>query len=295
MPVRRGAKLIPVEGDGVMWMMRADLVDELLPACRQAISGAAASAVAQTVKTGPHRTVYRLSLAGGEFYLKHFRVADRKALLQNLVRPSKAEREWRAAQTLARLGLPTFEPVALGRLRRGGLVYDSFLVSREIPETVPLDQLVTAELASGAGSPQSREAAHRQSDLRHRLAVAMGELAARLHRAGVEHADLHAGNVLVRVSGDDLPALWPIDLDKVRLHRGLSSRRRFENLAFLHQFFAGKSTRSDRLRFYCAYRQEWGRGAPPGDIAAAMPSARAEIAAFERLLSVAAHRGWVRA
>jgi tRNA A-37 threonylcarbamoyl transferase component Bud32 len=290
-PEPRGESFVPVVSDGISWTMSADLIDELPPICQPMITGGAPSEVAETIKTGPHRTVYRLSLSGGRFYLKHFRVADWKAQLQNLVRPSKAEREWRAARTIALLGLPTFEPVALGRLHRAGLLRDSFLVSREIPDTVPLDKFVFDSLSPPAGSRLSPESACRKRDLRPRLAVVLGKLAARLHRAGVEHADFHAGNLLVHVGSDGSPALWLIDLHKVSFHRRLTTRQRFQNLALLHQFFAGKSTRTDRLRFYRAYQEEWLSGAPGSGGALS----QAEIETLEHLLSAAAREGWIRA
>jgi tRNA A-37 threonylcarbamoyl transferase component Bud32 len=284
-----------VECDGVAWTMRGDLVDELLAACSTVIAGAGSRNAAQTIKTGPHRTVYRLSLPAGEFYLKHFRVADVKALLRNLTRPSRADLEWRAARNIARLGLPTFEPVAVGRVCRGGFVCDSFLVGREIPRTTPLDHLLSAELTGADPAKPPRETAHRQSELRQQLIVALGELAARLHRAGVEHCDFHAGNILVRLGQEGLPALWLIDLHKVHFRHGLSTRQRFRNLALLHQFFAGKSTRSDRRRFYCAYQQEWLRSAPPVEMPTERRSQRAAIARLERRLFEAAQAGWIRA
>ena len=97
---------------------------------RRAADNPTADRSVETVKTGPHRTVYRLSLALGEFYLKHFRINNWKTLLLNALRPTKADLEWNAALRIARLGLPTFEPVALGQIRRAGLVADSFLVSK---------------------------------------------------------------------------------------------------------------------------------------------------------------------
>ena len=290
-PELRGESFVPVHGDGVAWTMCADLIDELPAACRPMITGAVPPEGVATVKTGPHRTVYRLSLASGVYYLKHFRVADWKAQLQNLVRPSKAEREWRAARTIAQLGLPTFESVALGRLHRAGLVRDSFLVNREIPETVPLDTFVLDNFSPIAVAHDSRESACRQSNLRGRLAIALGNLTARLHRAGVEHADFHAGNLLVRVGPDGLPALWLIDLDRVYFHHRLTSQQRFQNLALLHQFFAAKLTRSDRLRFYRAYQAEWLRGAPPIE----SDAPQAGMNDLECLLSAAARQGWLRA
>src|SRR5262245_9520446 len=301
-PVSSGDAFVAVESDGVSWTMRADLADELLPAIRSTVHGPPAYRAAETVKTGPHRTVYRLALDSGDFYLKHFRIANWRALLQNLVRPSKAELEWRAAQRIAHLGLPTFEPVALGRLVRSGVVRDSFLVSRGIPEAVPLDQFVTAAVLAPDGTETQYEAAGLQNDLRQRLATALGELAARLHLAGIEHADFHAANILVCVSPDGKPRLWLIDLHKVHFGRPRSRDARFKNLAILHQFFAGKTRRTDRLRFYRAYRRHWEAGAPTSGRGARRPvpaggrtSEGEEIAVLEQILDTAARAGWRRA
>src|SRR5262245_23979540 len=300
-PVSSGDAFVAVESDGVRWTVRGDLADELLPAIRAAVHGRPACGGAATVKTGPHRTVYRLALESGDFYLKHFRIADWKALLQNFVRPSKAEMEWQAAQNIAHLGLPTFEPVALGRRVHSGVVRDSFLVSRGIPEAVPLDEFVTAAVHAPDGTGAQHEAAGPQN-LRQRLATALGELAARLHQAGIEHADFHAANILVRVGPDGEPRLWLIDLHKVHLGRSPSRDARFNNLAILHQFFAGKSSRTDRLRFYRAYRRHWEPGSSPGGRskrppapARELPSEREEIAVLEQILDTAARAGWRRA
>ncbi len=289
----RADGFVTIARNGVEWLMRADLVDKLLPAIGRPAELGATDGV-ETVKTGPHRTVYRLTLAGGNFYFKHFRTADARALLQNVVRPSKAEREFEAAARIARQGLPTFEPVALGRLLRRGIVHDSFLISREIPNVRSLDRFVIDELAAAGRLAPARHVAGRQSELRQRLAVALGELAARLHRASVDHADFHAANVLIGTEADGLPELWLIDLHNLRFRRALSKRQRYDNLALLHQFFAGTSGRADRLRFYRAYRNEW-RRSMPNRVDTGLPAERSEIAALERTLSVGAVRGWLRA
>ncbi len=289
------------DGDGVAWRMDANLVGDLLPAVGRQIERPENSGI-ETIKTGPHRTVYRMSLACGEFYLKHFRIADAKALLQNLVRPSKAEIEWQAAHRIAQLGLPTYEPVAVGRLSRSGIVHDSFLISREIPQSLPLDQFVAVELSNGNRVQPNRAAVRRHRELRTNLTICLAELAAQIHRAAVEHADFHAANVLVQSSPDKTLTLWLIDLHKVRFRSRLTVAQRFENLALLHQFFAGKLTRADRMRFYRAYRQEWRRRVPnsrdgeaPSTQFNDRPAERREIAALEDVLSQAALRGWVRA
>ncbi len=92
--------------------------------------------------------------------------------------------------------------------------------------------------------------------------AAVGELSGfELHLAGVEHADFHAANILVRLEPDGASrGLWLIDLHRVYFRSGLSDEQRFRNLAFLHQFFTGKSTKADRLRFHrCLSTGCWGQ------------------------------------
>ena len=298
-PVVSGGEFVRVASAGIAWTIKAELTAPLIPALRRAADNPTLEKSVETVKTGPHRTVYRLTLVAGEFYLKHFRVANWKTLLLNALRPTKADLEWNAALRIARLGLPTFEPVALGRIHRGGLVADTFLVSRGIPQAIPLDEFATLTFQPAAcrsGQVNSHDisdasvntpglSACRQSELRQQLARSLGELTGQLHRAAVEHADYHAANVLVRIKADGSPALWLIDLHRVYFRDVLSRDQRFCNLAFLHQFFTGKSTRADRLRFYRAYQTRINDRS----------SECADIAELETYLALGAHRGWKRA
>lgn len=204
-----------------------------------------------TVKHGPHRTVYRLTLPHGEFYVKHFRVPGWRAVLSNGLQGSPAEREWQAARRIAELGLPTFEPVALGLTRRLGVVGDSYLISRAIPDTLPLDHFLLTEFRALSRTTQAQ--------LRQTLARELGRFAATLHAAGINHVDLHAANILVGNSAAEQLALWLIDLHAVQFRTILSPRVRDLNLAALHQFFAGRSTQADRRRSLLAYEQAMGR------------------------------------
>ena len=75
--------------------------------------------------------------------------------------------------------MPTITPIALGERRRRGFLFDNYLITREIPEAVPLDAFVEETL------PGFDEA--RRSRLRRRLATRLGVLTARLHDAGLQH------------------------------------------------------------------------------------------------------------
>jgi tRNA A-37 threonylcarbamoyl transferase component Bud32 len=290
-----------MECDGVSWTVRADVAAELLPQLEKCGLRAEFKGKADVVKTGPHRTVYRLQLPSDQFYLKHFRNYHWKGLLINLVRPTKAEAELRAAQRIASLGLPTFEPVAMGCLRRGGMIADSFLVSRGIRDAIPVDEFAAKYLRKVTPPERDRVAITAQCCLRQALATAIGKLCAQLHLAGVEHADFHAANILVRLEGNGEPRLWLIDLHRVYFRNELTDEQRFRNLTFLHQFFAGFSTRSDRLRFYRAYQSVWNEGQGerlsnsrnPG--VALTSKERAEIAVLEGYLESGAEKGWKRA
>lgn len=203
------------------------------------------------IKTGPHRTVYHVKLPDGNFFLKHYRTADWQAILQNIVRPCKADLEWQAAKRIAALGLPTIETVAIGRKKQFGLIRDNFLVSREIEGVEPLDQFVLRDF------PQMD--ARLQQHLRRDIARQLGRMTAILHRNGVLHRDLHPGNVLLQRQGEQ-GNLFLIDLHSTSWKRRLSLKQIAVNLSLLNNFFSRLTWKTDRLRFLNSYRQIWNAG-----------------------------------
>jgi tRNA A-37 threonylcarbamoyl transferase component Bud32 len=237
-------EFIVLERGGVRWQIRAGLeylfgphgprLDEWLTAGQ-----------ARVVKHGPHRTVYHVVLPELDFYLKHNRLADFRATLRELVRPSKARSEYEHARAVVARQVPTFEPLALGEPCRGSKARDSFLITRTLPETRPLQSFLETTLPQWPVTRRSR--------LRQRLAVALGLLLARMHQAGIAHHDLHPGNLLLRLVAEDQVELFLIDLHAVRIGAPLSCRARRANLILLNRWFSLRSERADRLRFWRAY------------------------------------------
>ncbi len=238
------SEFIVLERGGVRWQMRPGL-EHLFGADGLRLDEWLSSGQAHVVKHGPHRTVYHVSLPGLDFYLKHNRLADWRAKLRELVRPSKARIEHEHARAVAARQVPTFEPLALGEPCCGLAPRDSFLITRALPETRPLDSFLETTL------PQWP--ARRQTRLRQRLAAALGGLLAHMHNAGIVHHDLHPGNLLLRLDACDRPELFLIDLHAICLGPPLSWRARRVNLILLNRWFSLRSTRSDRLRFWRAY------------------------------------------
>ncbi|MBI3465633.1 MAG: hypothetical protein HY000_21655 [Planctomycetes bacterium] len=208
---------------------------------------------AQVVKRGGHRTVYRVELPQRTFYVKHYRSPGKVSALRHLFRPSTARREWTKAVEIGRRGVPTVTPVALGEQCRNGLVRDSFLVTAAIPGAVTLDEYV-ANVLSQLGR-------RRQMRCRTELIIAVAQLCATAHRAGVDHNDFHAGNILVQHGSDDAQrrdrakalSLYLIDVPGVRLRGPLNWRQSRASLIALHAAWRGQLTSRERRSFVRVY------------------------------------------
>jgi tRNA A-37 threonylcarbamoyl transferase component Bud32 len=230
---------------GVRWQVKAE--------CREALFGADGLRLpawlehgqAWIVKHGPHRTVYRVSLPGLNFHLKHYRVADLRARVRQWFRPSKASTEFRRALAVESCQVPTVVPLAFGERRSGPTAGESFLITRSLDDAEPLSGFLTATLP--------RLEPGRQVRVRQALAVALGDLVARLHMAGIAHRDLHAANVLVRLDDGDRPSLFLIDLHDVGVGQPLRWPPSQANLVLLNRWFTLCASRTDRLRFWRAY------------------------------------------
>ncbi len=111
----------------------------------------------------------------------------------------RAFAEWRLLEELSRRGLPVPVPVAARYQRSGGLGgwYRCDLLTRRIAAAEPLSERLA------------------QGELGENVWRAVGVTLARLHRAGVDHADLNAHNILV----DAAAVVSVIDFDRGRLRR----------------------------------------------------------------------------
>ena len=227
------------------WWVRADWASALLHEGRLPLDEWKRSGRLTTVKRGPHRVVYRADLAEGSVYVKHFLVPDFRAMARQWFRSGKGRNEGRRAAKLEAIGVPTITPVALGERRVRKFLLENYLVTKEIPDTVPLDEFVECRL------PLIEPV--RQGRLRRDLARVLADLTARLHDAGFVHQDFHPGNLLIRIEPDDTLRLAVIDLDALRVTRRLSWDGVRENLALLNHYFWSRCNRADRYRFLAAY------------------------------------------
>jgi len=141
------------------------------------------------IASGAHQWALRHYRRGG--YIA--RISQDRYIWTGEVRV-RAFAEWRLLADLTRRGLPVPQPVA-ARYRRSAFCYRCDLITRRIPDAAPLSAVLSRETM--------RESAWR----------AVGATVARLHRAGVDHADLNAHNILL----DSRGGVSVIDFDRGRL------------------------------------------------------------------------------
>lgn len=109
---------------------------------------------------------------------------------------TRAFRELRLLGSLVDLDLPVPAPVAARYVRRG-MGYRAELVTARLP---PCDTLAARWLSGSMAIPDWR---------------AVGACLRRFHRAGVQHVDLNASNVMLGASGE----VWLLDFDRGRLRQ----------------------------------------------------------------------------
>ncbi|MEL1264942.1 3-deoxy-D-manno-octulosonic acid kinase [Pseudoxanthomonas putridarboris] len=150
--------------------------------------------------------------------------------------------EFRLTRALLARGLPVPRPVAASYLR-DGMFYRAAILMERLLDVRPL-----ADLAQSQGPHAPWESA--------------GRLVARFHRAGLDHADLNAHNILF----DDKGHGWLIDFDRGNLRIPATAWRE-ENLARLKRSLLklrGERGTDEVERHFAvlrkAYDHTWSRG-----------------------------------
>lgn len=200
----------------------------------------------QIVKHGAHRTVYRIDLPAQTLFVKHYRCPRWLGVWRYLVEASHSRREWRKALEVARRKVPTARPVAIAEQQRGWLVRDNYYVCEGIPESQSLDDYVRQELPLLASIQRARR--------QRQMIVALARLMAAAHAAGIDHNDLHTGNILIRWPRQCTePELYLIDLPGIRVGSSLNWPRSRDSLAMLGGGWLMRLSRTDRWRFWNTY------------------------------------------
>lgn len=182
-----------------------------------------------------------------EVFIKHHHLPW-KEVLKDLLHISKAKNEWKLTHQIADLGINTVLPLAMGERRRLGLLRESYFVSKRIADCETLHDFVVREVKKEHGPSFVKW----KRQLIRQLAVLIAEI----HKKGVEHRDLHAGNILMEKIAEGDYKLRLIDLDRAHIYPRLSLRKRLFELAQFNMFFTLFVSQTDRLRFFKEYYQQ---------------------------------------
>lgn len=188
------------------------------------------------LKLGRKRTTSVATDAAGGAQVVIKRFHDRGFLGRSLDR-FRCRAEFHTLRALHRRGLPVPEPIEF-RASEGAFE----LVTRFVDNAVTL-----ADIAEGIVAwPCAPE----------RAARALGEALAQAHELGLDHPDLHAGNVLV---GEDA-RVWLVDVRGARLQRQLADELRVRDLVVLAADLRERLSPRFRARVLVA----WWRALSPG-------------------------------
>ncbi|MCK5113836.1 MAG: hypothetical protein KAR11_03655 [Phycisphaerae bacterium] len=191
----------------------------------------------ELVKRNASRSVYRGTIGEREVYLKHYHSRSWIHRLRRVIGISDAMRELRFSRYLNTSGVRTLRVLA-GRCDSGV----EWMVSLAATNTIALNKWHMQQLQAGpTGMKKIRQ-----------CTVTLGKLLGKMHKVGVAHWDLHAGNLLVRTNSEK-PQLILTDLHRARQRRKLSRTSMAGNLAqFLHDRL-DTTTNTDRMRFLRSY------------------------------------------
>ncbi len=204
----------------------------------------------ELVKDNNHRTVVRAPNPNHDgkpdLYLKRYKLSSLTRRLKHLIRPTHAAKEWEVSRILRERNIPTCRVLAIAERRPGLFHREAFLISREIPHAIPVNDYLEN---------------HTWDDcpLEQRLSL-IGELAdltANMIQQDVGHDDMHAGNIMIKPEGDPGERLFVLDLHRVRI--GTIRRKDVVRmLVFLADSTAQRGVgRYDRLRFLRDVLRKW--------------------------------------
>lgn len=225
------------------WFRRDALFDQLM------------SLRGEVFREHKHRRTQQIRIGDTCYFLKQHRGTGWREIFRNLregrLPVLDARREWRAIHRLKTLGIATLEPVGAGWRGLNPATRESFLLTRELPPHISLETLALQQ-------KQYRLSAQ----FKWRLIKAVGTLAGRLHRHGVNHRDFYLCHLLIErdavspANQQTTPTLHVIDLHRAGVQRKTSLRWIVKDLGGLDFSSRGAGlTQRDRLRFQRAYEK----------------------------------------
>jgi serine/threonine protein kinase len=150
--------------------------------------------------------------------VKEFRWRGGLHAAKGLFRATQGLRTFRNGELLISLGFLAARPMAFMRDAAFGLVKSEWVIMEYIPDGLELDRYIVKKISENWDPEEQR-----------RMVRLFGRYLARLHSAGIAHADLKTCNILVKEDADQV-RFFLLDYDDVRFQRSVSWKQRAKNL-----------------------------------------------------------------
>jgi hypothetical protein len=231
----------------INWYFNPDYRGTAAQTCFQSIE-ATFGISGQRVAESSLSEVIRMKTGDRNFFVKRYSGNGKSALrrwfgLRGFIGPQRVKKEWQNLTVFRKFGIPTATLVGYGLERRYGCFVRGALITEEIPGTVDL-----------AALSRMNDGRLRDRGWVNGVSNQIAEHVSRLHAAGFVHNDLKWRNLLV--NNEKLPTVYWIDCPAGGYWCGAFLRYRIvKDLACLDKLGKRHLSRTQRLRFYLAYRQ----------------------------------------
>lgn len=195
---------------------------------------------------------FRLTAGSDALYFKRH-VAPLRKQLAFWLRPAKTTVEVYASARLRAIGIPTARVLAWGERRRFGMLQSSFVVTREVPDSVDLQRFA---LSRWRRLPRAQRRA-----VYDELSRQLVRQLQRAHARNFFHQDLKWRNLLVRETAEHALELYWIDAPRARVRRLRRRRGVIVDMSGLSRLSISLTSPYDRMRFIIRYL---GPGRAPG-------------------------------
>lgn len=214
--------------NGMCWLINdisPDLLKEMFDALHE-------NRDCEVVRSGYHKKILRYTHDRESFYIKRYTVRNCREGITSIVSVSMARREWNCAHKLLGRQLLTATPVAVGENRRFGMLKDCCIISKAVPNSTTVKELLIAFRQSPAHALKTNT-----------LLSNLISYIKMVHDHGIFHGELHVENILTDVN--NITLFYLLDLGRAVFKKKPSFSLRVQELARLLYSMADTCTNDE--------------------------------------------------
>ena len=176
----------------------------------------------EIIRNGYFKKVLKYTHNQASFYIKQYTTRHFRDAIKSVFSLSKARKEWNKSHELLRNHMLTAEPVAVGEKRRFGVLKECYIISKAIPDTLSVKELLLAiQQSPSAYNPSQKNL----------LVKNLISYVKTMHDCGIFHGELHAENILV--NPNNTTVFYLLDLGRTQFTKKLPLSWRIQELSRL--------------------------------------------------------------